>query len=210
MGRKRKGSGWGLRALALLVLAALAGAAWLWWHVTHWTPDSAAYPDQGVLVGDREGDLSFRTVAALGAGFAYLEASDGASRKSTRFARNLAAAREAGLQVGAVHRFDPCTMAGGQSANFVPRVRRGAGPLPPAIALDRTVDSCTAPVPEAAVASELMTLINQIELHAGKPAILMVSEDFEERHPVAARIERNLWVTGIRIEPTYAKRPWLL
>ncbi|OZA94381.1 glycoside hydrolase family 25 protein [Altererythrobacter sp. H2] len=210
MGRKRKGSGWGARALALLVLLALAGGAWLWWHVTHWTPAEAAFPDQGILVGEGEGAVSFRTAAALGAGFAYLEASDGAAGQDRRFARNLAAAREAGLQVGAVHRFDPCAMAGGQSANFVTLVPRGTGMLPPAIALERTVDACGGEVPDAAVASELMTLINQIEMHAGKPVILMLGKDFEQRHPIAARIERNLWVTGTRFEPTYSKRPWLL
>lgn len=210
MGRKRKGNGWRLRALALLGLVAAVGGGWLWWTITHWQPDAALYPDQGVVVGEADGAVGFRTAAALGAGFAYLEASDGADRQDARFARNLAAAREAGLQVGAVHRFDPCTMADRQSANFVTMVPRGAGLLPPAIQLDRTADECPEPVSDAMVASELMTLINQVEMHAGKPVILMLSQAFEARHPVAARIERNLWVRGTWREPTYAGRPWLL
>lgn len=210
MGRKRKGLGWGARALALLALLAAAGGVWLWWHLAHWTPDEAAYPDQGILVGSDSGTVNFRTAEALGARFAYLEASTGAAGKDTRFAANLVAAREAGLQIGAVHRFDPCAMADGQSANFVTMVPRGAAMLPPAIALEGTVDDCPVPVPDAAVASELMTLANQIEMHAGKPVILMLGKDFESRHPVAARIERHLWVTGTRIEPTYARRPWML
>ena len=76
--------------------------------------------------------------------------------------------------------------------------------------LDRPVDTCPKVVPDAAVASELMTLVNQIEMHTGKPSILMLSKDFEQRHPVAARIERHLWVSGTWIEPTYAGRPWML
>lgn len=210
MGRKRKGNGWRLRALALLALVAAVCGGWLWWHMSHWMPDMALYPDQGVVVGEAQGAVGFRTAAALGAGFAYLEASDGAKRQDARFARNLAAAREAGLQVGAVHHFDPCTMADRQSANFVTMVPRGAGLLPPAIELDRTADQCAEPVSDAMVASELMTLINQIEMHAGKPAILMIDRQFEARHPVAARIERNLWVVGTWREPTYSGRPWLL
>ena len=210
MGRKRKGNGWRLRALALLALIAAVAGGWLWWHVGHWMPDAALYPDQGVVVSEAQGTVGFRTAAALGAGFAYLEASDGARRQDSRFARNLAAAREAGLQVGAVHHFDPCTMADRQSANFVTIVPRGAGLLPPAIELDRTADQCAEPVSDAMVASELMTLINQIEMHAGKPVILMIDRQFEARHPVAARIERNLWVVGTWREPTYAGRPWLL
>lgn len=210
MGRKRKGLGWGARALALLALIALAGAGWLWWHVSHWTPAAAEYPDQGILVGSASGIVNFRTAAAIGARFAYLEASSGGAVKDSRFARNLVEAREAGLQVGAVHRFDPCAMADGQSANFVTMVPRGAAMLPPAIALETTVEGCAEAVPDAAVASELMTLANQIEMHAGKPVILMLGKQFEARHPVAARIERHLWITGTWMEPTYARRPWML
>lgn len=210
MGRKRKQAGWGTRLLALLALVALAGGIWVWWHLTHWVPAEAEYPDQGLLAGERDGPVSFRTAAALGAKFAYLEASDGATARDSRFARNLAAAREAGLQVGAVHRFDPCVMADRQSANFVTMVPRGNWLLPPAIALDRTIADCPEALPDAAVASELMTLINQIEMHAGKPAILLLGEQFEQRHPVAARIDRHLWLTGTRLEPGYGGRPWVL
>ncbi|MFA9201129.1 MAG: glycoside hydrolase family 25 protein, partial [Cypionkella sp.] len=126
------------------------------------------------------------------------------------FAANLGAAREAGLEVGAVHRFDPCVTADRQSANFVVLVPRGRTLLPPAIALDRTADACPTAVGEAEVESELMTLINQVEAHAGKPVILQVSADFEERYGLANRIERNLWVVGTWREPTYAGRPWLM
>ena len=63
---------------------------------------------------------------------------------------------------------------------------------------------------EAAIQSELMTLINQIEAHAGKPAILAPSADFERRYRVGARIERNLWLTRSLAEPNYAGRPWTL
>lgn len=210
MGRKRKKSGWKASILAFLALAGIAGGGWLWWQARVWQPDPALYPDQGVVIGAGQGPVGFRTVAALGAGFAYLAASDGATGKDARFARNLAAAREAGLQAGAVHHFDPCAMADGQSANFVTMVPRGAAMLPPAIQLDRTADDCPEPVSDAMIASELMTLINQIEMHAGKPVILMVHRQFEARHPVSARIERNLWVSGTWREPTYAGRPWLL
>ena len=101
-------------------------------------------------------------------------------------------------------------MADGQSANFVTIVPRGSDLLPPAIELSRGSESCTQNVPEAAVASELMTLVNQIEMHTGKPVILKPSEAFEAAHPIAARIDRNLWLTRMRIEPDYAGRPWLL
>ena len=126
------------------------------------------------------------------------------------FPDNFAAAREAGLQVGAVHRFDPCVPADGQSANFVTMVPRDAALLPPAIELDRTAEDCPERVTRAAIQSELLTLVNQIEAHAGRPAILAPSSDFEDAYGIAARIDRNLWLTSNRTEPDYAGRPWIM
>lgn len=210
MGRKRRTAGWRARSLALLALVLAVAGAWGWWQLGQWTPPEAEFPDQGAEISAAEGEVNFRTLRALGADFVYLRASDGANREDARFSQNLAAARAAGLQVGAVHRFDPCALADGQSANFVTMVPRGAGMLPPAIALDRTADDCPARVGEAAVESELMTLINQIEAHAGRPAILKVSEEFEDRYGLAGRLERNLWLVRTRFQPGYAGRPWLL
>lgn len=208
MAGRKKSIGWRARALGALVLIALLAGGWAWWRLQHWTPNPAEYPDHGAQIGAADGEVRFSTLKALGARFVYLDASDGADVRDSRFAANLAAARKAGLKVGAVHRFDPCAMADGQSANFVVLVPRGRDLLPPAIALDATADECQ--VGEAAVESELMTLINQIEAHAGQPVILQVSEAFEDRYGLAGRIERNLWVVGTWARPTYAGRPWLM
>ena len=86
--------------------------------------------------------LKLQHVEALGGSFAYLGASDGESGQDAYFTRNFASASEAGLQVGAVHGFDPCRMADGQSANFVTMVPRDKSLLPPVIELKRTADGC--------------------------------------------------------------------
>lgn len=210
MARKRKGIGARTRLVAGLLLAALLTGAWGWWQLRYWTPGADRYPDQGAEMGAAEGRVRFETLKALGAGFVYLQASGRPGHRDPAFAGNLAAARGAGLRVGAVHRFDPCAMADRQSAEFVTMVPRGGDLLPPAIALDALGDDCPSKVAEAEVESELLTLINQIEAHAGKPAILQVSKTFERRYRLAGRIERNLWVVGTRFQPTYAGRPWLM
>jgi lysozyme len=125
-------------------------------------------------------------------------------------ARNLAAARAAGLPVGAVHRYDPCLRADIQAANFVTVVPRENDLLPPAIELDETADACEKPVSDPAVESELMTFVNQVEGHAGKPALLKISRGFEERYHLANAIDRNLWLERDRFQPDYAGRPWTL
>lgn len=195
--------------LALLVMVAIA-AGWSWWQLQHWTPSLDDYPEQGVAVGGGEAPVNLRAAKALGAGFAYITASIGESGRDPAFAQSFRAAREAGLRRGAVHVFDPCAMADRQSSNYVTIVPRDDDLLPPVIALEKTADECLEPVGEAAVESELMTLINQIEAHAGKPAILRVGRAFEERYGIANKIERNLWLTRTRLEPEYAGRPWLL
>lgn len=196
--------------LLATVLAAAATAGWWHWSSRHWRPSEASYPEQGVLVGEGDGAVRFAIVKGLGGSFAYLEASRGAKGRDRAFIGNLAAAREQGLAVGAVHVFDPCASADVQSANFVIAVPRERGMLPPAILLDGDAEFCPTPVSEAAIQSELMTLVNQIEAHAGQPVILAPSADFERRYRVGGRIERNLWLTRAMVEPGYAGRPWTL
>lgn len=208
--RRGRRKGWRLPLLAGVVLLLGAAAGW-WWCQSHsWRPSEAAYPVQGVLVGEGDGTVRFEVVKGLGASFAYLEASRGAQGRDRTFSTNLAAAREAGLTVGAAHVFDPCTPADTQAANFVIAVPRDRKLLPPVILLHADAEFCPERVSEAAIQSELMTLVNQIESHAGQPVILAPGADFERRYRVGGRIERNLWLARNRVEPTYAGRPWTL
>jgi lysozyme len=163
-----------------------------------------------VLVGAEDGEADFNALRAIGADFAYLEASDGASARDSRFAANLAAVRASGLQFGAVHAYDPCVPAERQAANFVTIVPRDESLLPPAIALDKLADGCPDRVSEAAVESELTTFLNQVEGHVGRPAVLKVAPAFEERYHIAGRVERNLWLERDWLQPDYAGRPWTL
>jgi lysozyme len=209
MGRKRAFS-WRTRIAALVLLLALGAGGWAWWRAQHWTPDRAEFPVQGVLIGAQDGAADFKALRAIGAQFAYLEASEGASARDARFSANLQRVRDSGLSFGAVHAYDPCAPADRQAANFVTIVPRDEALLPPAIALDKLADHCPSPVSEAAVESELTTFLNQVEGHVGKPAVLKLSPEFEERYHIAGRIERDLWLTRDWWQPDYAGRPWTL
>ncbi len=201
---------WLLRAGALVVLVALAFVAWLWWDMRSWRPDEALFPEQGAVIASGAAATRFETIKALGGAFVYLVLPDEAGPPDPGFATRLAAARAAGLKVGAIHQFDPCRSADRQSAFFSRMVPRDAALLPPALALTRLADDCAAPVSDAAVESELVTLINQIEMHAGKPVILKLSRAFEARHRTARTLERDVWLMRDRAQPDYAGRPWLL
>lgn len=210
MGRKASRARWRWQLAGAVLLAALLAGGWYWWTTRNFRPDEARWPDQGVEVAAADGAVDFRAVKALGGSFAYLDATRGGGRGDPAFAANLAAAREAGLLVGAVHSFDPCVPADRQTARFSVLVPRDDRLLPPAIELAALGSECPQPVSDAAVESELTILINQLETHAGKPAILKVAPAFEETYGLAARFERHLWLTRTRFEPDYAGRPWML
>jgi lysozyme len=207
---RRRGSSARLRWLAALLLAALVGGIAGWWHLRHWTPERAAFPVQGVEIGDADEVVDWTALKAIGADFAYVDASASAFARDPSFAKHLEGARSARLQVGAVHRYDPCQPAGPQAANFVTVVPRDARMLPPAVELDRLADDCPIRVSDQAVESELMTFLNQIENHTGKPAILKITRQFEKRYRVATAIDRNLWLVRDRFQPEYAGRPWTM
>lgn len=209
-GGRMKGRRVKLRILGALLLLAMIGGAWGWWHLRHWTPDRAVFPTQGVEIGDGDGDVDWKSLKAVGANFAYIDASASAFARDPRFVGNFEAARAAGMQVGAVHRYDPCQPAEKQAANFVTTVPRDATLLPPAVELDALADGCPVKVSDARVESELMTFLNQVETHTGKPVILKVTPPFEARYRVANKLDRNLWLVRDRLMPGYAGRPWAL
>lgn len=205
---------WGFRTVALLVLVALSFAAWFWWDMRGWRPDAALYPEQGAVVSAgplvRERGVNLVTLKAIGARFAYLQLASDPRLSADSFADRYERAFDAGLEVGVLLPFNPCLKADVQSALFAQMVPRDPALMSPAIALGSTADRCAAPVSDAAVESELLTLINQIEMHSGKRVILQLSREFEERHEISRIIERDLWLKRDRARPDYAARPWLL
>lgn len=207
---RKSSSRWRLRLLGAGLLVALIGGGWAWWDLHHWVPPRVAFPMQGVEIGAEDGAVDWPALKAIGADFAYLDASASAFARDGAFVKNLDDARAAKLQVGAVHRYDPCQPAEKQAGNFVTVVPRDAKMLPPAIDLDMLADDCPIKVSDAAVQSELTTFINQIETHTGKSSILKVSRTFQKRYGVAAAIDRNLWLVRDRFQPDYAGRPWML
>lgn len=207
---RRRGSSARLRWLAALLLVALVGGIAGWWHLRHWTPERGLFPVQGVEIGSADEVVDWTALKAIGADFAYVDASASAFARDPLFAKHLEGARAAKLQIGAVHRYDPCQPAPPQAANFVTVVPRDPKMLPPAVELDRLADDCPVRVSDQAVESELMTFLNQIETHTGKPAILKITGQFEKRYRIATAIDRNLWLVRDRFQPEYAGRPWTM
>jgi lysozyme len=198
------------RVLAGLLLAALVGAGLLWRESHVWRPDTRAFPVQGAWTDVHDAPVDWRLLRGDGADFVYMTASEGPRRRDEAFTDGLEQARTAGLQVGAVHVYDLCAPGDEQAANFVTMVPRETTLLPPAVALSIDSRSCPEPPTEAALQSELTTFLNQVEKHAGKPAILMLTQDMENRYHLAAVIDRNVWVRRNYWQPSYVQRPFVM
>jgi lysozyme len=58
--------------------------------------------------------------------------------------------------------------------------------------------------------SDLNTLVNLVEGHAGKPVLLNASEAFDTVYDIGSGINRTLWLDGNFFPPDYATRPWVM
>ncbi len=199
-----------LRWLGIFAILAAVVTALLWWWAGTWQPDRERWPLQGVAVGAANTPISWDTLAATGAQFAYIDAIMDGTRPSPSFTREHDRAIAAGVRVGAVHHYALCRPANVQAAAFVTSVPREGYGLPPAIIIADDPDCRTRPS-RALLLSELTTFLNQIETHLGKPAILAPATDLETEYHVADAINRPLWVQRNWREPSPdATRPWVV
>ena len=196
------------RTAGLILLAVLLAGLALWW-AARWTPNRDLYPLQGVTISADNGEVHGGSIKAAGADFAYVAATDGASGVDPMFARNLAGAREVGIQAGAIHRYSLCQLATDQAANFIRHVPRRADALPAVVWLDYD-DRCPDRPTRALLLSELATFLAQIEAHTGKRSLIAPGPSFEGDYKVTRGIARTTWLRRDFFEPDYGAHPWAM
>lgn len=100
----------GISIVAITGLLIAATAAWrvLRFSERHIDIDRRQYPVLGLDISSHNGLPDFDSIAAAGVRFVFLKASEGETFRDPAFLRNYAAARGAGIPVGAYHffRFD--------------------------------------------------------------------------------------------------------
>ena len=196
------------QAFMLLAIVAVAVFGYRWWS-THWRPDIALWPTQGVAIGADNAPVSWPSLASQGIGFAYIDATSGNHQSNPNFTSALDGARGQGLRVGAIHYYKLCVTAMEQAESFVRLVPRDDAALPPLVMLD--VDtSCPHQPTRALLLSELSTFLTQLETHMGKQAIIAPSAAFEEQYSVNAAINRPRMLRTARSEPAADEPAWLL
>lgn len=190
-------------------MAGALGAA-LWIYACGWGPSRDHYPVQGITISAANGAVEWGTVAANGADFAYIRAvAAGGAVRDPNFAGNWRGARMAGLRYGALLEYDACRRPAEQATHFMTTVPRDNAALPPVIRL-AFPRHCGARPGRDLLLSELNTLINLVEGHAGKPVVLNVTEEFDAAYDIGSGINRTLWLDGNFFPPDYASRPWVM
>jgi lysozyme len=195
--------------LGAIVLVLLAGAFLAWRAILGWAPSREDYPVQGIVVDASHGKLDWPMLAATGVDFAYVVATEGSKDRDAQFATNVAGAGEAGVRFGPLHRYDLCRLASDQATLFITTVPRSAAALPAAVEFGFS-KKCTSQPDRALVLSEVATFLSQIEAHLGKPAVLKISQDFEEQYRLSSSIDRTVWLEKTWLLPEYTARPWVM
>ncbi len=174
-----------------------------------WAPPRDQYPVQGISVDVSHGNITWHVAGATGVDFAYIRATSGAEDRDPAFATNIKGARDAGIRYGAVHEYSLCRLATDQATIFVTTVPREENILPPAVRLAFD-NGCKDRPGRALVLSELNTFLNQIEGHSGKPAVIIISQEFEEDYNISSGIRRTFWLESNFFPPDYATKPWVM
>ena len=205
-----RGGSRGLLIRAGLILAALL----ILWLVVRmmmhgWTPSREDYPMQGVAVSAANGPIDWPRMKADGVDFAYISATFGASTRDSAFETNRKGAGDAGIRFGAIHHFDLCRLSGDQAGLFVTTVPRQKAALPPVVAL-HFADGCKDRPGREVILSELNTLLNLVESHSEKPAVLHISKDFDALYQVSQAVNRTVWLDGNFVPPDYAAKAFVL
>jgi len=183
-------------AFVVLVCAAL-GASYLYFMT--YSPDRTTYPLRGIDVSHHQGSIDWRRVAADDVSFAFLKATEGGDHVDRRFAENFAAARQAGIAVGAYHFFTFCRPGADQAANFLDTVPHDGKLLPPVVDIEFGGNCATRPA-AAEFTAELMAFLDPVEAAFGQPALVYVIGDAIDVYGTAIP-ERPRWVRSLASHP---------
>lgn len=175
----------------------------------HWHPSDKEYPRQGIDVSHHQGKIDWALLPAQGVDFVYIKATEGGDFVDPQFALNWQEAGAADVARGGYHFFTLCKPGAEQAANFIATVPKEAAALPPAVDLEY-MGNCSDRPATLDVEAELSDYLVAVERHYGKPAVLYLTEEFDEAYGISANFDRPLWLRSILREPDFGARDWTI
>lgn len=194
----------GITAAAILYVA---GGRILKPGPTHVDVDRLAYPAIGIDISAHNGEIDFDKVAAQGVSFVYMKATEGATWVDSRFDANHAAARAAGLKIGAYHFFRFDVPGWRQSVNLIRALKHHPIDLPVAIDVEEWGNPANATTEE--IVASLRSMIELLRQNGREPVIYTNKNGYYRF--VRGRFDDvGLWICSFTTPPIPETERWLL
>ena len=170
------------------------------------TPLLAGYSVHGIDVSAYQGRIDWPEVARNRVRFAFIKASEGATLRDSRFARNWREARKAGVLCGAYHYFQPNRDGQTQADLFARTVPLAPGDLPPVLDVEAANFHDV-----AVMRREVARWLRLVEAHYGVRPILYSNHSFYQRHLAGHFDDYPLWLAHYEVNrPTLARSKWII
>ena len=159
------------------------------------------YPVQGLDVSHHRGVIDWERIPARYV-FIYIKASEGATMRDPRFARNWRNARRHGFIPGAYHFFTLCRDGESQARNFIAAVPGEAHTLPPAVDLEFS-GNCTRRPSAAQLMFQLNLFMRIVENHFQQRPVLYLTNNFRRVYGSVLPRDYPVWMSDVRQNPDY-------
>lgn len=170
------------------------------------TPLLAGYSVHGIDVSAYQGRIDWPEVARHRVRFAFIKASEGATLRDPRFARNWRAARAAGILSGAYHYFQPNRDGAVQAKLFIGLVPLAPGDLPPVLDVEAARFHDV-----AELRREVRQWLELVQTHYGVRPILYSNYGFYRGYLAGHFDDFPLWLAHYEVaRPALPATRWII
>jgi len=172
----------------------------------------ANYPVHGLDAARYQGQINWFSARKAGIRFAWLKATEGGDLLDPAFKENAAAARGAGVPVGAYHFYYFCRTAREQAEWFIANVPRVRGDLPPILDMEwnHLSPTCKLRPDPASVRASIEDFTRIVQRHYGTAPLIYTTPDFYARNELGQLRGQEFWLRSVTAHPQdrYPNERW--
>jgi lysozyme len=159
---------------------------------------------QGIDASRYQGTIDWAAAKRAGVTFAMLKATEGGDVADSAYLENAAAARRAGIRVGAYHFYYFCTPPAQQAAWFIAHVPAHTGDLPPILDIEwnHASRTCNREPDGPEVRAEVQTFLDILTRHYGQRPVIYTTPDFWRQTQLAALGNEDFWLRSVAGHPS--------